>query len=83
MSLFKSPFGRWVVGGLGTLLIGVLLVVHTAKDISKEVDAWYFHSTWIWLIVMIMGSIIFWIQYGRLERSGINVKELFNELPEE
>lgn len=72
-----------MIGGSGTLLIGALLVVHTAKDINKEVDAWYFHSTWIWLIVMLMGSIIFWVQYRLLASSGVNVKELFKELPEE
>ncbi len=83
ISLFKSTFWRKMIGGSGTLLIGALLVVHTAKDINKEVDAWYFHSIWIWLIVMLMGSIIFWVQYRRLARSGVNVKELFNELPEE
>ena len=83
MSLFRSTFWRKMIGGSGTLLIGALLVVHTAKDINKEVDAWYFHSTWIWLIVMLMGSIIFWVQYRRLASSGVNVKELFKELPEE
>ncbi len=83
MSVLKGRGSRILIGGLGVLLITLLLMVHTAKDIGKEVEAWYYHSTWIWLIVMLIGTVIYGVQYRKLKQSGIDVKQLFKDLPEE
>lgn len=83
MTVFQSSYARWLVGGLGALLITALLILHTLKDMQKSVEAWYYHSTWIWLIVMGIGSFIFWRRYTQLKTSGVDLEKLFNELPEE
>ena len=50
---------------------------------NSEVEAWYFHSTWIWGIVMILGSLLYFYQINSLKKQGINIKKLFSELPSE
>lgn len=67
----------------GAVLLTVFLVVHTVKDLRAEVDAWYFHSTWVWLLVLGLASLIFWWKRQQLVRRGVSVREAFKRLPEE
>lgn len=67
----------------GALLLSVFLVVHTAKDLQADVDAWYFHSTWVWLLVLGLASLIFLWKRRQLVRRGVSVQEAFKTLPEE
>ena len=72
---------QWWLGVSGTLALGVLLVVHIAKDLSSEVSAWYFHSSPVWLIVMGLASVIFFRKWKQLRASGVDVAERFSRLP--
>jgi basic amino acid/polyamine antiporter, APA family len=47
------------------------------------VDAWYFHSTPVWLLVMATASVIFYFYWTRLKKSGVDTKRLFSTLPAE
>ena len=64
------------------LLIG-FLGIHISKDLASQVEAWYFHSTPIWLIVMAVASLIYFRELGKLKKSGVDVKQLFSKLPPE
>ncbi len=50
---------RVTIGLAGATLLSLYLVVHLWKDLGAPADAWYLRSTWIWVLVMIAGSLVF------------------------
>ena len=72
-----------LVGGGGAVILGLFLVLHIVKDLSTEAAAWYFHSTWVWALVMGVASLIYLREMGRLRRAGVDTERLFRELPPE
>ena len=81
--VLRSPAARRVVGIAGFLLLGVLLVVHTARDLGPSPLPWYLRSTVVWLGVMALGSAVFWREVRGLARRGVDVEALFAALPPE
>jgi APA family basic amino acid/polyamine antiporter len=72
---------RKAIGWAGTLVLAFFLAIHTWKDLSSTAEAWYFHSTPIWLIVMGLASLIFYFKFKELKNNGIDTKSLFEKLP--
>ncbi len=72
-----------VLSVAGIALLGVLLVVHTHKDLTAPVSAWYFRSTPLWLLVMGLGSAVYAREVSALRRRGVNVDAIFAALPPE
>ena len=72
-----------VLGWAGILILSSFLIIHIWKDLSSDVEAWYYHSTTIWLIVMTIASIIFFKEFATLKKKGIDTGQLFNNLPPE
>ena len=70
-----------LVGGGGAVILGLFLVLHIVKDLSTETAAWYFHSTWLWVLVMGVASLIYLREMARLRRAGVDTERLFRELP--
>jgi amino acid transporter len=70
-----------VIGGAGALLLGCLLVIQVAKDVRSPAVAWYFHSTYSYLVVMAVAALIFAREWWRLKRSGVDVGSRFSSLP--
>lgn len=83
MTMIRSAALRRIVGYLGILLLLIFLFVHIWKDLQSDVSAWYFHSTPIWLIVMALGSGVFVFKVRTMQKSGVDTKALFSNLPEE
>ncbi|HRX00219.1 MAG TPA: APC family permease [Cyclobacteriaceae bacterium] len=83
ISVFKTRYVQLSFSVFGVMLLSVFLVVHIAKDIRSEVDAWYFHSTPVWLIVMSVASLIYFRERKKLSQTGVDVKSLFSSLPPE
>ena len=73
---------RWI-GWLGTLFLILFLGIHTYKDLTSPAAKWYFHSTPVWLIVMSLGSIVFWIKWRQFGKEGQDAREKFTLLPKE
>ena len=67
----------------GAALLAFFLVVHVAKDLRAEMDAWYFHSTWLWLLVLTLASAIYLKEVSGLRRRGVDTAALFTTLPPE
>ncbi|MEM7371801.1 MAG: APC family permease [Bacteroidota bacterium] len=67
----------------GILLLALFLCVHLYKDISADLQAWYYHSTPVWLIVLALASLIYWSNMRRMKQSGEEVQEKFLNLPGE
>lgn len=72
-----------LVGGGGAVILGLFLVLHIVKDLSTETAAWYFHSTWVWLVVMGTASLIYLREMARLRQRGVDTDRLFGTLPPE
>jgi amino acid transporter len=75
---YSFPKIRTLLAILGVFLLSILLVFHTIKDLNSTLSHWYFKATWVWLIVMTMGSawfFTFWLKNK-------NGKSHFEELPE-
>jgi amino acid transporter len=65
MNGFNAPDLRNVLAVTGLVLLVALLVIHTIKDTNNHLNPWYFKATWVWLLVMSIGSIwffSFWIK---------------------
>jgi amino acid transporter len=74
---------QWVIGGGGALLLGALLVIQVFKDLRAPADAWYFHSTPTYLVVMAVATIVFFREWGELKKAGTDLPQTFRELPPE
>jgi len=61
----------------------VFLIIHTWKDLQAPVEKWYFHATPVWLIVMGAASLIYFRQIKKIRQTGIDLDQLFTNLPEE
>ena len=80
--LTKRPL-QILFAGLGVAVLLLFLTVHVYKDLTSDASAWYFHSTYVWLIVMGLASTIFFLEFGKLKKEGVDTKALFNQLPPE
>ena len=80
ITIFKNRTLQKIIGYFGSVVIVIFLVIHTYKDLTSEVDAWYFHSTFIYLIVMTLASFYFLSRWIKIKR---NNKHIFKSLPSE
>lgn len=83
VKVIKNRGTQLFISWTGILLLSCFLVIHISKDLNSTVDAWYFHSTPVWIIVMIGASILYLIKHTALRNSGVNLTQHFSELPEE
>jgi APA family basic amino acid/polyamine antiporter len=74
---------QWIIGGGGALLSGALLIIQVVKDLRAPTDAWYFHSTYTYILVMAVASIVFFVEWGKLRRDGKDPATIFSKLPPE
>jgi APA family basic amino acid/polyamine antiporter len=81
IKIVKSIKIRRALGWAGTLVLSFFLAIHTWKDLNSSADAWYFHSTPIWLIVMGMASLVFYFKLNQLKSKSTDTKSLFEKLP--
>ena len=80
ITILKNRSLQKIIGYIGSFVIIIFLVIHTYKDLTSEVDAWYFHSTFIYLIVMTLASFYFLTRWIKIKR---NNKHIFKSLPSE
>jgi amino acid transporter len=83
VSVFKSRTLQIIFAGAGALWLAAFLLIHINKDLSAPVSAWYFHSTPVWIMVMAIASLLFFWNWRRLKKSGVNTSERFSTLPPE
>ena len=69
-----------VMAAAGVAVLALFLGVHAWKDLSAPV-AWYFRSTYLWVVVMAVGSVIYWREMRALRRRGVDVHARFSTLP--
>jgi hypothetical protein len=71
---------RNALAWLAILVLAAFLAAHTWKDLTTD-TAWYFRSTYLWLVVLAAGSAIYLREVRTLERRGVDVRARFAELP--
>jgi amino acid transporter len=80
-TVLVRPLARQAVGILGMLSLTLFLVIHVRKDLAADAAAWYFHSTWVWLLVMVLGSLVYAYRRALLIRAGVDLEQRFAHLP--
>lgn len=83
ITTFKNRSVQILIALLGFISLSFLLWINVKNDLQTERTAWYFHATYIWLVVMIFGSFIFGFYWVRLKKTGMNTKAYFKQLPTE
>lgn len=75
---------RWqlAIAMSGCVLLMSFLIIHISKDLSAKASAWYFHSTPVWVIVMIVAIGIYWNE-RRKRKASTEGSEVFSKLPDE
>jgi len=78
----SRPLQITVASG-AVVLLSVLLAVHTWRDLHADVSVWYARSTPVWIIVMVIGSAIYWRETRALARRGGDLRAITSVLPPE
>jgi basic amino acid/polyamine antiporter, APA family len=68
---------------LAVVVLAGFLAVHTVKDLSAPAAAWYFRSTWLWVVVMAAGTLIYLREVSKLKAAGVDLRARFSTLPPE
>jgi amino acid transporter len=83
ITFLNSRLAQVSVALAGIILLGSLVVVQIAGDVLSA-TAWYLKSTTNWVMVMVLGCVIYWRFWRRLRTRGINSRmQIFRELPPE
>jgi amino acid transporter len=81
--VLKSRSAQIGLGGAGAILLGILLAAQIAKDLSADLGAWYYHSTWVYLLAVGAMSLLFLVRWKGLRRAGVDLETLYSTLPPE
>jgi APA family basic amino acid/polyamine antiporter len=74
---------RAPLAALGVAVLGLFLAVHTVKDLTAPVRAWYFRSTPLWVVVMAIGTLVYVREVRALRRAGVDLRARIASLPPE
>ena len=83
MRVVPSRALQVAVAGTAVVSLSGLLVVHTWRDLHANVSVWYARSTPVWIIVMVIGSAIYWRETRALARRGGDLRAITSVLPPE
>lgn len=83
ITVLRHRPSQLILAWTGLLMLSGFLLIHVRKDLSSELDAWYFHSTPIWLIVMVIGSALYFFERNKLKARGTDLNQVFKQLPPE
>jgi APA family basic amino acid/polyamine antiporter len=83
ITVVRSRSMQVVLASLGAVLLTMFLAVHVWKDLTADLSAWYYHSTPLWIAVMVTASVIYFREVAVLKRSGVDAEARFAVLPPE
>jgi amino acid transporter len=83
ITFLESRKSQVSIAAAAILLLGALLVVQVAGDVSSS-SRWYLKSTTSWIVAMSAACILFWRFWRRLTMRGLDPRaQIFGELPPE
>lgn len=62
ITFLKNSLIRKVVTTAGMVSLMIFLSIQIGKDLTGSQREWYFRGTLVWLLVMLVGSIIYWLR---------------------
>lgn len=71
------------VAGGAIVMLSALTVIQVVKDVGTQAEAWYYHASYTYLVVLAIGSVIFVRRYLRLKAEGVDLDARFSRLPDE
>jgi len=83
VAVLPSRARQVAVASAGVVLLSGFLVIHISKDLTTEMPAWYFHSTYLWIAVMALASLVYFREVGRRRAAGADMDARFSALPPE
>jgi len=83
IQFIASEYWRRAIAGVGVIFLLGFLIIHIYKDLSTSLENWYFHSTYIWMMVMGLASICYLIGWRKLIQRRIDLDRKFSTLPDE
>ncbi|MDB4300955.1 APC family permease [Flavobacteriaceae bacterium] len=83
IKILKNRTLQLIIGWGGVIFLTGFLVIHLYKDLTSQTNAWYFHSTYVWLIVMGLASIVFFYRWNQLQKKDKTFNQHFKNLPTE
>lgn len=83
IKIIKNRILQLIIGWGGIIFLTGFLIIHLYKDLTSETEVWYFHSTYVWLIVMGLASIVFFYQWKQLQKKDTSFYQHFKKLPTE
>ena len=81
--VFSSRKIHAPLAAIGVTVLGGFLAVHIWKDLTSAFTNWAHHSTYVWLIVMAIATIVYVREVSKLKKNGVELKKLFLTLPPE
>ncbi len=82
IKIIVPGIGMSILAWCGIISLLGLLVTHVWKDLRSNVTSWYFHSTYVWLVVVGLASLVYVYRIHKIKRKGVDLKKLFGTLPE-
>lgn len=82
MGVIRNRSLQRLLAALGIVFLTGFLLIHVWKDLRNPAQAWYFHATPVWLLVMTLGSGIYFWKIRALKKKGTDIAAGFKQLPE-
>ncbi len=83
VTVLPSRVAQRVVAVSALVLLSGLLAVHTWRDLTAGSAAWYARSTPVWVLVMAVGTVIYWRETRALAARGGDLRAITAVLPPE
>jgi len=81
--VLRARWAQVAVAVTALLGLGALLVVHSWRDLTATVPGWYARSTLVWLVVMVIGTVIYLRETRALVARGGDLRAITSVLPAE
>jgi APA family basic amino acid/polyamine antiporter len=81
--VLRSRGAQIALGGSGAVLLAILLAAQVTKDLGANVSAWYYRSTWVYLLALAAVSLLFLVRWKGLRAAGVDLETLYSTLPAE
>jgi amino acid transporter len=81
--VLRARWAQVAIALFALLSLTALLVVHSWRDLTATVPGWYARSTLVWLLVMVIGTLVYWRETRALAARGGDLRAITAALPAE
>ena len=81
VTVLPSRAAQVPLAAAAVVVLAAFLAVHTWRDVTRPVAAWYVRSTPVWLLVLAAGSVVYLRETRKLRRQGVDLAARFAALP--